>query len=266
MITLLQLRPYTGDRVAPSPNHSVRRALRIQGIVLHYCRQGLALDDVVGHEAIAPGRKTDPVGWDWARFRTMVRHQLHANVERGRGVVYDRRGAERVAADEAERYGAAEVLTSSVAPQAESPPNGTLPGGSAPGDAALDAGWISAPPPVRRRRIAAPPRKRVVALATPKPLVRSRMLWVNGMTVLAAGGMLIGDTLDLAHQVGITVPEVLAKWALFIVGLVNIILRLRTTRPLTYGPGAPPAAESYPLPDENESGDDQDVTGVRFAG
>ena len=353
MITLLQLRPYTGDRVAPSPNHGARHVPRIQGIVLHataddgnealalawlrspasrvschlmvsragrvtrlvgdrqrawhagdawwrgttdvnsitlgieianrndgepytaaqynrvaaivahYCRQGLALDDVVGHEAIAPGRKTDPFGWDWERVRGMVRHQLHADVERGGGVVYDRRGADRVAAEEAALFGATEELTSSAPPQARPLPNGTAPGGSTSDDAASDGGWISTPPSGRERRIARP--KRRIALATPKPLLRSRMLWLNAMTVLAAGGMLVGDTLDLAHQVGITVPEVLAKWALFFVGLVNIVLRLRTTRPLTYGTRLTRAAEPYALPDEDERGDDGTVSGVQRA-
>ena len=269
MITLLQLRPYTGDRVAPSPNHGARHVPRIQGIVLHataddgnealalawlrspasrvschlmvsragrvtrlvgdrqrawhagdawwrgttdvnsitlgieianrndgepytaaqynrvaaivahYCRQGLALDDVVGHEAIAPGRKTDPFGWDWERFRGMVRHQLHA--DRARTV---------------------------VAPAKPVPP----------------------PKPV------APPKERAPVLTMPKPVMYSRTLWLAGMTVLASGGMLVGETVDLTHRIGITPPEVLAKWALFLVGIVNIILRLRTTQPLTCSP------------------------------
>ena len=37
--------------------------LRVAEIVAHYCRQGLALDDVVSHESIAAERKTDPFGW-----------------------------------------------------------------------------------------------------------------------------------------------------------------------------------------------------------
>ena len=168
MITLLQLKPYTGDVVAPSPNHGARRAPLIQGsvlhatadegnealtlswmrspksraschllvsragrvtrlvgdqqrawhagiarwrgtndvnsitlgielanrndgepftdaqygrvadIVAHYCRQGLSLDDVVGHWEIAAGRDADPLGWDWDRFRALVQHQLRA--------------------------------------------------------------------------------------------------------------------------------------------------------------------------------------------
>ena len=269
MITLLQLRPYTGDRVAPSPNHGARHVPRIQGIVLHataddgnealalawlrspasrvschlmvsragrvtrlvgdrqrawhagdawwrgttdvnsitlgieianrndgepytaaqynrvaaivahYCRQGLALDDVVGHEAIAPGRKTDPFGWDWERFRAMVRHQLHA--DRARTV---------------------------VAPAKPVPPSKPV----------------------------APPKERAPVLTMPKPVMYSRTLWLAGMTVLASGGMLVGETVDLTHRIGITPPEVLAKWALFLVGIVNIILRLRTTQPLTCSP------------------------------
>jgi len=168
VITLTKLRPYTGDIVAPSPNHGARRAQVIEGIVLHatadagdeagslsrlcspesraschlmvsrsgevtrlvgdrqrawhaggsqwrgkrdvnsvtlgieianrndgepytdaqygrvaeivahYCRQGLSLDDVVGHWEIAAGRDADPLGWDWDRFRALVQHQLRA--------------------------------------------------------------------------------------------------------------------------------------------------------------------------------------------
>lgn len=182
MITLLQLRPYTSDVVAPSPNHGVRKAQAIEGIVLHatqdagnesrslswlrsprsqaschllvgrdgrvtrlvgdqqrawhagaaqwrgkrdvnsvtlgveianrndgepytdaqyarvadivahYCSQGLSLEDVVAHGEIAPRRRSDPLGWDWDRFRAMVQHQLRAP---GVHDPYDRRKAER---------------------------------------------------------------------------------------------------------------------------------------------------------------------------
>lgn len=293
MITLLQLRPYTGDRVAPSPNHGARHVPRIQGIVLHataddgnealalawlrspasrvschlmvsrggrvtrlvgdrqrawhagdawwrgttdvnsitlgieianrndgepytaaqysrvaaivahYCRQGLALDDVVGHEAIAPGRKTDPFGWDWERFRGMVRHQLHA----------DR--AQMVVAPTSQPKPRKEVARDvrAASPKLVAP-----------------AKQVPLPQPV------APPKQRAPVLTMPKPVMYSRTLWLAGMTVLASGGMLVGETVDLTHRIGITPPEVLAKWALFLVGIVNIILRLRTTQPLTCSP------------------------------
>ena len=277
MITLLQLRPYTGDRVAPSPNHGARHVPRIQGIVLHataddgnealalawlrspasrvschlmvsragrvtrlvgdrqrawhagdawwrgtsdvnsitlgieianrndgepytaaqytrvaaivahYCRQGLALDDVVGHEAIAPGRKTDPLGWDWARFRATVQHQLHPNTARP---------VARAALPPRQKHGGA-----------------------------------------HEARTAAP-KKHAHTDTAAKPFLYSRTIWLAGMTVFASGSMLIGETFDVAHRIGIAPPEVLAKWALFLVGIVNIILRLRTTQPLTCSPVA----------------------------
>ena len=43
-----------------------------------YVRQGLPLDAFVSHAAVAlpPGRKTDPAGFDWDRFRRGVRQQF----------------------------------------------------------------------------------------------------------------------------------------------------------------------------------------------
>lgn len=55
---------------------------RVAEIVAHYIRQGLTLDDVVSHRVIARDRMTDPLGWDWDRFRVMVQKQLRtAEVE-----------------------------------------------------------------------------------------------------------------------------------------------------------------------------------------
>lgn len=44
----------------------------------HYCRQGLTLDDFVAHAEVSPGRKTDPLGFDWQRFRAGVTALLAA--------------------------------------------------------------------------------------------------------------------------------------------------------------------------------------------
>ena len=279
MIRLLRLTPYTGDMVAPSPNHGARRALAIQGIVLHatadegdealalqwmrsprsrvschlmvsrggqvtrlvgdqqrawhagvswwrgtsdvnsvtlgieianrndgepytdaqyfrvaeivahYCRQGLSLDDVVSHQEVAEGRRTDPFGWDWDRFRAMVQQRLRP------------------------------VNDVPLLAAAPTPP--LLPRGKTVPDA----------PRVPARVVAATP-PRASAVATPKPAVRSRTLWLNGMTVLASGGLLTGDAIDLAHRVGMTLPPNAVKWALFIVGLINILFRLRTNQPV----------------------------------
>lgn len=41
-------------------------------IVRHYLVQGLPRAAVVSHAQIAPGRKTDPLGWDWGRMWAMV--------------------------------------------------------------------------------------------------------------------------------------------------------------------------------------------------
>ncbi len=40
----------------------------IAHLLRHYLPQGLDEGDVVSHAMIAPGRKTDPLGWDWERM------------------------------------------------------------------------------------------------------------------------------------------------------------------------------------------------------
>ena len=37
-------------------------------LLRHYLPQGLTRSDVVGHAMVAPGRKTDPRGWEWGRM------------------------------------------------------------------------------------------------------------------------------------------------------------------------------------------------------
>lgn len=50
----------------------------LAAVVAWYVRQGLALENVVGHEAIAPGRKSDPgPAFDWPRLKTAVIRTLH---------------------------------------------------------------------------------------------------------------------------------------------------------------------------------------------
>jgi N-acetylmuramoyl-L-alanine amidase len=283
VITLLSLRPYICDVVAPSPNHGTRRAQTIEGIVLHatedagnearslnwlrsrksraschlfvsrvggvtrlvgdqqrawhagaarwrgksdvnsitlgieianrndgepftdaqyarvasivahYCRQGISLDDVVGHSEIAPRRRSDPRGWDWDRFRAMVEYQL---------------------------------LPAAI-PAQQTPsvrePSGML---------------ASSAMPYQRAR----------TTTSPKPVFRSRILWLNGLTVLAAGVAILAETLELAFRVGFTIPEEVTTWALFAVGVVNIILRFRTTRPLDCNQvPAPAPADAVPM-------------------
>ena len=279
MITLLQLRPYTGDAVAPSPNHGIRKAQAIEGIVLHatgdagnearalswmrspksrvschllvsragrttrlvgdqhrawhagvsrwkgksdvnsitlgieianrndgepftdaqyarvaeivahYCRQGLSLADVVGHGEIAPGRKTDPVGWDWSRFRALVQERLR-QVE----------------------------VPIPTAPSAQLPE---------PLAEMLSVAPATAP------QAAAPPPEQGPMIALPKYFLRSRTFWVNGLTVaVAAGAIIAGDALDVVLGVRFTVPEDIAKWVILFVGLANVVLRFLTTQPI----------------------------------
>jgi N-acetyl-anhydromuramyl-L-alanine amidase AmpD len=291
VITLLKVRPYTGDVVVPSPNHGVRKALAIHGIVLHattdegdearslswmrsprsrvschllvsragrvtrlvgdqqrawhagvswwrgtsdvnsitlgieianrnngepfteaqysrvveivvhYCRQGLSIEDVVGHRQIANGRRTDPRGWDWVRFREMVQHRL----------------------------GSTAVLPAVVAPTQTTVQRREV---------------LAQVPAVVSNAIAAG-LKGVPVITTAKPVLYSRTFWLNLMTVIASVALLIGDTLDLALVVGITVPENLTKWALFAIGMLNILLRLRTTQPLCWSKNVHPAPGTF---------------------
>lgn len=160
---------------------------RVAGIVAHYCRQGLSLDDVVSHGAIAESRRTDPLGWDWDRFRAMVHDQLQAaDVEEGRSIVYDRRSRER--------------------------------GGVA-----------------QKHRPATNSKNGSPAVITPKSALCSRTLWLNGLTVLAAGSVIVGEILDLTFSVGLTLPDEITMWALFGMGVVNIVLRFQTTCPVGSG-------------------------------
>lgn len=278
MITLPNLSPYTGDFVAPSPNHDARRASVIEGIVLHatadngeeanalswlrsprsrvschllvgrdgevirlvgdrerawhagvsrwrgtadvnsitlgveianrndgepytdaqyrrvaeivahYCRQGLSPNDVVSHGEIAGGRRTDPLGWDWDRFRAIVRQHLQSSGERSSLVPAAPAPARRA--------------ESSAGEAEHSPSVGPLPGSKS------------------------------ATVAPRKPILRSRTVWLNGLTVLAAGAAIVGETMKLAFWVGITVPREITMWTLFSVGVVNIMLRFRTTQPI----------------------------------
>ena len=165
---------------------------RVAAIVSHYCAQGLSVDDVVGHEEIAEGRKTDPLGWDWDRFRAMVQNEL---------------------------WVASQIPAPTTTPS---------------------VGGTRVPEVPAAPRSVTPPNRQVPVTPRPKCVLKSRTLWLNALTVLAAAGLLIPDAVDLAHQVGIQLSEELMKWALFAVGLVNIVLRVRTTRPLTCGPSVTP--------------------------
>jgi N-acetylmuramoyl-L-alanine amidase len=196
---------------------------RAAEIVAHYCRQGLTIEDVVGHGDIAEGRRTDPLGWDWERFRRMVQDLLRPpDLEQP----YDRRSSERVAAAEA---------GVDIPPP---PPQAMVPAPPAAEGKRLElpVGPVVQDEPIRRPSRPRPPinaaMRTPAVVARSKPVLASRTVWANGLTVLAAGSVLIADTVDLATSVGMSVPEWLAMWALFAIGLVNILLRFETTCPV----------------------------------
>ena len=226
---------------------------RVAEIVVHYCRQGLSLDDVVSHGAIAEDRRTDPFGWDWERFRAIVQERLRAAEVEERLKTHDRRSRWIEAARR-------QQLPTIPAPKTQLPP------------LAAPKQVPSLPRPTQTPPIVAP--KQLPALAPPrqvpaltakqqgsplapakKPLF-SRTLWLNGLTVLAAGSVIIGEALDLAFSVGLSLPREITMWALFSMGMVNILLRFQTTCPIgcDHGDGAP-AEATKPLPARNPAYD-----------
>jgi hypothetical protein len=298
VIKLMKLRPYTGDIVAPSPNHDARRAQVIEGIVLHatadrgnetqslawlrspksrvschllvnragratrlvgdqqrawhagasrwrgrsdvnsitlgielanrndgepytdaqyarvaeivahYCRQGIPLDAVISHSEIAPGRRKDPFGWDWDRFRAMVQDELRpaavtlpaggASASAVRGP--ESGGAGRAAAPAPGRVPASTTLQ----PPAGTPPKAVPAGTTRKPPASTTPGRVPASSTLR------PPTGSTLRAVQPgaplKPVLRSRTLWVNGLTVLASGVAIIAETLELAFRIGLTLP------------------------------------------------------------
>ena len=199
---------------------------RIAEIISHYCRQGLTVDDVVSHESIAEERRTDPFGWDWDRMRARVQEALRpSSPESLRWNTYDRRSRERLADEDAS------ITSVEIANPTAHPPETRV---------------IALPTP-RLHKVEPPSERR--ASGSGKSALCSRTLWLNGLAVLAAGSLILGETLDLAVSVGINVPHEMTVWALFGIGMVNIILRFQTRCPIGRGESADrPAGELRPVP------------------
>jgi N-acetyl-anhydromuramyl-L-alanine amidase AmpD len=173
---------------------------RVAKIVAHYCRQGLSLDDVVSHGAVAEDRRTDPIGWDWECFRKLVEEELQpADVFEQCWNAYDRRNSERLAVD----------------------------------DAVIQQGHVHSavplPPPLPVPTAAHATATRVHPT---KPVLSSRTVWINGLTVAAAGAVMLGDAMDIAFRFGVTLPVDVPVWALVAVGALNIALRFSTKCPI----------------------------------
>lgn len=225
---------------------------RVSEIVAHYCRQGLSLDDVISHAEIAPGRRTDPLGWDWHRLRAMVKHQLQPmdlplsgiapRAASGAGVRGAGAGARR------DRAGAAGAGAGAAGDGAGAAGAGAGPAGEGAGSTmgfgtAPTAAFGAAPatavpttPPPATPPFAPPTAptamQRVPAIFRAKPMVRSRTLWLNGLMVLAAAGAILVDTLHLAPVLGLELSDRITIWVLIGVAVVNIVLRFSTTQPL----------------------------------
>ena len=290
MIGLLKLSPYTGDVLAPSPNHDARSAPAIEGIVLHATAdQGNEVQSVSWmrspksqvscHLVVSrTGRVTRLVGdrqraWhaglSWWHGTDDV-NSITLGIEianRNDGEPYTDAQYSRVA--EIVGHYCCQGLTlhdvvghAEIAESRKSDP--------------FDWDWerfrdmvrqqllVDDPPPLPPVRAAeqsvsvntalapapAPtplPAPRARAAIPAKPLLHSRTLWLNTLTLLAAVPLFVGDTFDLAHRTGITLPPEIVKWALFVLGLLNILLRLRTSQPLTCGKDVPCPPAEWPI-------------------
>lgn len=280
MIALTELRPYTGDVVAPSPNHGARQAHAIEGIVLHATG-----DDGDETTALVRLRSADGrgschllVGRDGGVVRLVGdrRRAWHAGDARWRGkrdvnsitlgiAIANRNDGEPYT--DAQYRRVAEVVAH-YCRQGLTPGDVVSHGDIALPRRAEPLGWdwhrflvgvqgalrteAALPGPraprgeVQRQRprattpVSAPPAPRTPTPVAPavtraKPAVCSRTLWVNALTVLAAGSVIAAETLDLAFSVGMSVPEEITMWVLFAIGAVNILLRFQTTCPIAVG-------------------------------
>jgi hypothetical protein len=196
--------------------------IRVAKIVAHYCRQGLSLDDVVSHGAITEDRRTDPLGWDWERFSALVEQELQpVDVFEQCWNAYDRRNSERLAVDEADPPETAR----SVVPM---PPQ--LPAFASITLQAKDADNGATVP--RRSPAMALPAHAGSAVIAAKPAHYSRTIWLNAMTMIAAGMLLFGEAMDFAVHYGVTMPIQIPMWALVAIGALNIVLRFQTRCPI----------------------------------
>jgi hypothetical protein len=272
VIKLLDIMPYTGDAVAPSPNHGVRRAPVIAGIVLH------ATEDAGNeHRALAWMRSPKSrvschllVGRNGTVTRLVGDQQRawHAGASRWRGTtdvnsitlaieIANRNDGEPYTDEQYTRV--AEIVAhycrqgisiddvvshAMVAPARKTDPFGwdwerfraLVQTQLQPVDIPVIS---SLPPAFQPVSIPAAPTartRRPSVYTTAKPMTHSRTFWLNVLTVLAAGSAIVGQMLDLAFWVGLPLPDEVIMWVLFCVGALNVVLRFSTTRPLCMTP------------------------------
>lgn len=298
MITLLQLTPYTGDVAEPSPNHDVRKAMSIEGIVLHATadqgEEELSLSWMRSPESrvschlwvsrrgrvvrlVGDRQRAWHAGESWWRGTSDV-NSITLGIEianRNDGEAYTDAQYERVA-EIVTHYCRLGLSLADVVSHAEiAKGRKTDPVGWdwdrlrgmveyrvwITGEESLRVPPVRAPIPAKRNvPNVAPAVPAVVVsakaptIASSKHVLQSRTIWLNALLALAAGGMLSSDTLDVAQRIGLRLPDIVTKWAILIIGIVNIILRLRTSRPLRCSrdgicsppPAAPPLPEVRP--------------------
>lgn len=254
MITLLKLCPYTGDVTVPSPNHDARRAPTIEGIVLHATadqgdeavslswlrspKSGVSCHLFVSRTGrvlrlVGDRQRAWHAGLSWWRGTSDV-NSITLGIEianRNDGEPYTDAQYRRVAAIVA--HYCAQGLSPEDVVSHESISEGRK-------NDPLGWDWDHFRSMVNDQLAPELPISETQVIAGAKPILRSRTVWLNSFTVLAAGALLTGDTLDMAGKIGIHLPPNLTKWALLVVGVVNIILRIFTTRPIIHSPRPDP--------------------------
>ncbi|HEU4996920.1 MAG TPA: hypothetical protein VFT29_19015 [Gemmatimonadaceae bacterium] len=167
---------------------------------------------------------------DSIRLRAVLQDQVQPTDVESRGTpTYDRRSAERGAAHDAAIRRSTDVAHRPV------PTTAMRERVAAAVAETLDL----------ERRLPAPLKHRAAVVIRPKPIPRSRTIWLNGLTMLAAGGMIVSDIRGL-FSVALTLPEQTTMWVLLGVAVVNILLRFETCypigSPIVYRSPAPPRA------------------------
>lgn len=61
--------------------YTASQYLAVATLLRHYLPQGIDREDVLSHALIAPGRKTDPLGWDWSRMWDELDRMQHPRIK-----------------------------------------------------------------------------------------------------------------------------------------------------------------------------------------
>jgi hypothetical protein len=273
VITLLDVRPYTGDLVAPSPNRGARREPVIRGIVLHATGDGG--DEARTLQWMRSPRSRLSCHLFVSRTGEVTRlvgdqqrawHATHARWRGGRDVNSCTLGIEIANRNDGEPFTDAQYMrvadiVAHYCRQGLALDDVVSHAEVAPRRCTDPCGWnwdrlrvmvqhrlqpLDAPTP--SATCSAPVAPVVQRAPAKKSAAKRRAFWVNALTVLATAVVLLQDSLDLAFSVGLTLPDEITRWLLVGIGMVNIMLRYQAARRLARMDGAAPPAIALPAP------------------